>query len=190
MQLSKKQYDNLKKAYNEEYLPFDYGFIEIVSKKIQERSPPYLEFLELWQIDAWKNGSRNYSRIEKNNKNNNSGKVIQFTKAALALVHKDIKESIRILADELDGVGIPVASAIVFFAFPEEFVVIDRYAWNAYNTIKTGKAPAKWDKAFTGGTKEYEEFLLFCQAEAKKLGSGWTPRDVEKALFEYAEEQM
>jgi len=86
---------------------------------------------------------------------------------------------------ELEGVGIPVASAILFFAFPEKFVVIDKYVWNAYRKITKNEPIDNWESPFTGNAREYEKLLTFCQNEAKELG--WTPRDVEKALFKYGE---
>jgi hypothetical protein len=183
MRLKKKQYVVLKETYDEDYLPFDYGLLEIVTRKIRSRKPPYLELRELKQTDRWKNGSRNSNRIEKNNEN----AVEKFTKDALSAADKEVKRSIDIL-EELEGVGIPVASAILYFALPEKFVVIDRYTWNAYTKIN-GANPVDWEKPFTGGPKEYEEFWTFCRNKAARLGCGWNPRNVEKALFTYGENQ-
>jgi len=183
MRLTKQQYTVLKEEFDDDYLPFDHGFLKIVTRKIRARNPPYLESRELWQIDAWKNGSRNYHRIE----NNNDKDVERVTRQALSIANKDVKKSISILVDELEGVGIPVASAILYFTFPDKFAVIDRYAWNAYRAIGKGERIVDWTKTFTGGPKEYEEFCTFCRDKAGQLGAGWTPRDVEKALFFYGE---
>jgi len=187
MPLKKHQYIVLKERFDENYLPFDLGFLQIVTKKITTRNPPYLKFRELWQIDTWKNGSRNHLNIKKN-KNQNID-IAKITRKALSIANKDVKTSISILDDELEGVGIPVASAILYFAFPEMFVVIDRYAWNAYRAVGRGERVVgkDWEKTFTGGPKEYEEFCTFCRVKASQLGPGWTPRDVEKALFLYGE---
>jgi hypothetical protein len=57
---------------------------------------------------------------------------------------------------------------------------------NVYTEIN-GATRVDWEKPFTGGPEEYGKFWKFCKDEAARLGSGWTPRDVEKALFTYGE---
>lgn len=112
MHLQREQYKILKEEYDKDYLPFDCGFLEIVTKKIKTREPPHLKFRELWQIDAWKNGMRNYHNIKKNSEE----EVAKTTRETLSVADKDVKLSLTML-DKLEGVGIPVASAIKSFLF-------------------------------------------------------------------------
>jgi len=64
-----------------------------------------------------------------------------------------VLEKIKLL-DELDGVGVPVASAILMFYDPERFTIIDRLAWAALHK----DFPAEFKERKKYKNKDLKEF--------------------------------
>lgn len=80
------------------------------------------------------------------------------------------------LLTSLDGVGVPVASALLAMYQPERYGVMDRRAWKTL--FGRDKAP------FTA--RDYVRYLR----RIRELGAevGLTPREVDKALWQYDSE--
>ena len=76
--------------------------------------------------------------------------------------------------DEIRGVGIPVASAVLTALHPDQFTVIDRLAYRALGVT------------FRCGLAEYLRYLGFCRNEAARFGI--TLREHDEALWQYGAE--
>ena len=89
---------------------------DVVGPRANKRS--YLTFEELYKICMWKSARQKQKYISAKNRK----RVEAITKDAFT--EQNEKEKIRKLC-ELDGVGIPTASAILSVIFPEKYAVID-----------------------------------------------------------------
>jgi hypothetical protein len=91
-----------------------------MSAKLQKRG--YLLKEEFVGICIWKTERQKKRYLE------NSDKYVKkITKEAFGAPEKD---RVKIL-DRLEGVGVPVASAILTVVFPETYCIIDYRAWRA-----------------------------------------------------------
>jgi len=77
--------------------------------------------------------------------------------------------------DDLPGVSIPVASAILTCLYPKIFTVIDRQAYRALSVPFNSP---------TAG--EYLHYLRFCRSQAERLGV--CLRNYDRALWQYGRE--
>ena len=72
---------------------------------------------------------------------------------------------------ELDGVGVPVASAFLQFTFPERYVTVDARLWETLR--ECGELDEPYPDA--RGVEEYLEFDEACQRLAERIGvDAWT----------------
>ena len=79
----------------------------------------------------------------------------------------------------LDGVGIPMASAILMFTDPRHYAVIDIRGWQLLHAMKAVKAN---ERGVSLTPEQWVEFLEITRSHARRLGV--TPRDVQRALFQ------
>lgn len=77
-----------------------------------------------------------------------------------------------------------MASALLAVFNPENYAVIDRYAWRTYATLSLGKPSLK--TSFSPA--DYGRFVTFCRTRRESL-PGWTTRDIEKVLFLWGEQR-
>ena len=129
----------------------------------------YFELAELLEVCAWKTG-RTTSRVE----SNSSPAVQAVTKRALAT--DDEAERMAALL-ELNGVGVPTASAILHFAFPDRYPILDVRALESlgYESSRTTYSVAFWLR-----------YLGTCRALAKEHSV--SIRTLDKALWQYSTE--
>jgi hypothetical protein len=120
-------------------------YFETMSRVIQKRG--YLLKKEFVSIGKWKTESQK-SRYE----NNSNKKVENLTREAL---EASDQAKVEIL-DKLEGVGIPVASAILTIVYPQEYCVIDYRTWRALLWLR--KLTKDGSFTFTS-YKEYSNFL-------------------------------
>ncbi|MDQ3933335.1 MAG: hypothetical protein M3340_01745 [Actinomycetota bacterium] len=78
---------------------------------------------------------------------------------------------------ELDGVGVPIASALLFFTEPTRYPMLDRRAVRSLGHAPRGKYP----------TEFWVRYLTFCRQLAND--HGLTMRELDKALWEYDHQQ-
>lgn len=174
MPLSKQQYRKLKDEYDKWYKPLDYGIFTLLTKEIRRQK--YLNLRQLWQVAFWKVGSsRNDDRIFKNDKK----EVARITKRALSRERSDDKRIDDLC--NLEGVSVPIASAILTVWNPRRYCIIDKYVWKTYCNLTGSK------KKTYNSKSSYHEFLGFCRAERNRIGKEWTVRDIEKSLYMYSE---
>jgi len=160
-------------------------YFESMSAVLQKRG--YLLKKEFVSIGNWKTERQKRRYIS-----NTSENVINLTKKALSAPDE---QKVKILID-LEGVGIPVASAILTVVYPKEYCVIDYRTWRALRWLHT--VAAKGSFSFTS-YKEYSEFLdsyarygtiseyFWFLGTLKNIGKNrnMTSRQVEMALWKF-----
>jgi hypothetical protein len=123
------------------------------------------EFLD---VCRWKSG-RTQRRAEANSEH-----VVEET---TQLVFETTDESFRVGAlCSLEGVGVPTASALLFFAFPNDYPILDRRALESLGVRARGQYP----RAF------WLEYLAVCRKLARKHGV--RIRVLDKALWQHSKE--
>jgi len=148
---------------------------EILNLKGKEYFTPS----ELQKIIKWKNRRDRYSK-------RNLKKKVQVqeitSKCFKKLKNKEedpstIKQVLDCFIKELDGVGIPVASAILMAYNPEKFTPIDWRVWNALFLL------CELDRPYPKNLKkdDYIEYLRTCRKLARKLNVDL--RTLDRALW-------
>jgi len=171
---SRGTFERLFEEYEKRYGALDHSLFGEVGKSARARG--YITLEELYQVARWKVGSsRNDRRILKN-----KGQVEDTTRQAFRSGLKD-EERLKILCEKLEGVDIPIASAILTVWRPDRYAIIDEVVWKVFR---------RW----SGGPKSYHSirayraFLGFCREKALALGPPWTPRKIEQAIYALGED--
>lgn len=112
------QYRNNNGEIVSEHSPY----FESISQVLQRRG--FLLKEEFISICEWK------TRRQRNRYQENSEEDIRNITAAVISIHPNIEEQIDNLI-QLNGVGVPVASAILTVIFPEDYCVLVYRAWRA-----------------------------------------------------------
>lgn len=87
--------------------------------------------------------------------------VRKITREAFKLAERDqVVDAIEKLR-QLNGVGIPVASAILAMRYPKQFAIIDR-------RVLQGLKEKEWLKDYQKNPKVYKSYLIRIRQEAKK----------------------
>ncbi len=103
---------NIKKyieIYGEGYL------FNVIGPRVKKRG--YFKFSEFYDICMWKSARQKQRYIQ------NRDIIEEISKKAFA--EKDERRKMKILSKNLDGVGIPTASALLTVVYPESYAVID-----------------------------------------------------------------
>ena len=131
----------------------------------------FLNKEQLYEVAYWKTHRK--SKIVKNNPDEI---VKDVTELALKITNDEYNEKykIRILCS-LDGIGIPRASVILTMSNPDEYGIIDFYAWLAL----TGEEKRGFNE------NNWIEYLKQIKGLAKKHGK--TPRQIDMALMKYGQ---
>ena len=163
--------DDLKK-YIELYDIERYLF-DIIGPKANKRG--YLTFEEFYKICMWKSARQKQKYISVKNRND----IEAITKDALA--EQNEKERIKKLC-ELDGVGIPTASAILTVIFPEKYAVID------IRCLEMLREKFNYKISKLTSLKSWMEYLNIMRNLAKE--NSITPRKLDMALFAMHREKL
>ena len=118
------------------------GRLRNISRAIQQRSNHHIKPRELRSIGVWKTGG---NRIDHHLEKNLKSKVISTTVNAFERQKTPVErvEALR----ELDGMQVPMASAILAFFDPDSFAVIDFRAIRALaSSSPTLVDPAIYDQ--------------------------------------------
>ena len=92
---------------------------------------------------------------------------------------EDIKESLRLLCS-LKGIGIPTASTILHFAYPNKYAIIDIYCWNRIKEYSMNDLASSYGE----GEKGYENYSIYLKLLTKlKEETGKTFRQIESEWF-------
>jgi hypothetical protein len=144
-------------------------------RAITARDPAHITLDELVRVTEWKMTrgvwrGRNLVLV----KGNDPEAVVDTSARALALA-PDPKRPITLLAS-LAGVGPATASAVAAAAFPATYPFFDE--------IAAAQVPGLGTVAYTAAY--YGRFADALRRRAEALGAGWTPSDVERALWAHA----
>ena len=157
----------------------DYLKTEALKTRIQElrgkRNPFYLEFTDLDPIFRWKLIGQ-YERVKSKFTSNPPAIYPIITQAAFSIsypvIEYEVKARLGVLTT-LNGVGVPVASAILALAEPDRYCVIDFRGW----------------RAVFGNLKRYfsiKDYLSY-RHEIAKLAEElhWPVQEVDSAVWAY-----
>ena len=186
--------ENLKE-YLKYYFLEDYLFKEI-SKNFLERH--YLEREEFFTIIIWKsNRAKNKYKTESRLKVN-AANIKNTTSKLFRVIDKNKEKRIETMKEmvaavqQLSGVGLPVASAILAVCHPEDFTIVDYRAKASLIKLLNNK-DAMTDKEILIDIKRrfgadpansrsaYVKYCICCWQKAKELNISL--RDFDRALF-------
>ena len=140
---------------------------ESINKDIEtKKSLSHYDFLRIRNFKLQNSSSEQESHIEK------------ITKDAFILAKEDEIEGAINKLQELDGVGVPIASTILAMKYPDRFAIIDRKVISALDN----KDKDNWLKDYLTSSKTYREYLLLMRKNASK--EGMALRDYERGLWE------
>jgi hypothetical protein len=153
----------------------DRWYRQELPRLIAARDPAHITHDDLVRVTEWKMTrgawrARNLVLV----KSNDPKAVVETSAGALALA-PDPKRPISVLA-RLAGVGPATASAVAAAAFPRTYPFFDEIA----AAQVPGLGPVAYTAAYYG---RYADAL---RRRAEALGAGWTPSDVERALWAHA----
>ena len=160
-------------------------YFETMSRVLQQRG--YLLKLEFVSIGKWKT-RRQTPRYEKNEAEGVKNATMKAMKASQ-------NKKLQILR-KLNGVEVPVASAILTVIYPEKYCVIDYRTWRALHWLRILATKGQFT---LDSYREYADFLDTCKRYGKiasyhgflntlrAIGAerDMTPRQVEMALWKF-----
>ena len=141
----------------------------------QKRQPLFLTKDELESILIWKLG-RQLGRNRARRAANTDELIRAITGLALTIEHADKEYELELkvaLLCALRGVEIAIASAVLAMVFPDQYAVIDFRGWRQ---LFGGEG-----SAFT--IANYKQYMREIRRLASELG--WTPQQVDHAIWEY-----
>ena len=156
----------------------DEGTVELQNLFAQirrERHPPYLTEKDFDKVLLWKLGGQ-YWRSHALRGANTDEIIRAVTGLALTITHpdKDYEMELRVgVLCTLRGVGVPVASTVLSFAYPEEYAVIDFRSWRQVFP----------DKQPMFSIQGYKNYMREIRRLARKLG--WTAQETDWAIWEH-----
>ena len=141
-------------------------------KAIAHRAKPHVTLAELVKIAEWKMSrgewrARNLVLV----RGNDAAAVVATTTTALSMIPHPTKPISEIA--KLDGVGPATASAVAAATAPEVYPFFDE--------LVAAQVPGLGAVAWTLGY--YAKYAAALREKAERLGDGWTPVDVERALW-------
>lgn len=126
----------------------------------------------LYDIVDWK-----APRVKKKIKDNNNEFAMEVTKYCFSSCNEQFKiEVLRILK----GVSYRVASSILYFCFPKEYIVMDYRAW--WTLQQKNELPRKY--IIKDDFEHWKKYLLVCKQISLKCGCSL--RKLDKALWQYS----
>ena len=166
-------YDDVIASQRSKRLPsLDRWYREELPSTIDSRQPSFLKHEELVRLTEWKMARGVWRQRNLILVRSNAPEVVEKTSEEALSSIPDAKKPISILS-RLSGVGPATASAVAAAVAPETYPFFDdRVAAQIDGIGKIG-----FTAAFYG---RYSEAI---RARAGRLGAGWTPAMVERALW-------
>ena len=110
---------------------------------------------------------------------NDDDLVQEVTALAFAARRDDLRLRVLTL---LNGVGVPVASTILHFAFPDEYPIMDIRAVTTLTHLGLWTRPGPVQAGFTGfSVEDWQAYTDLMRDHARRLGV--TLRELDKALW-------
>ena len=135
------------------------------------RGRRYLDKAHFVEIGRWKS-----RRPLRHYQSNDEDLVRQVTALAFAARRDDLRLRLLTL---LDGVGVPVASTILHFAFPDRYAIMDVRAVTTLTYLGLWTSPVQFSVA------DWQVYTHLMREHAGTLGV--TLRDLDKALWKFDE---
>jgi thermostable 8-oxoguanine DNA glycosylase len=152
--------------------------IKYFRKLKTDRNPLYLDLSDLEKVLTWKL-RRQYWRQFLMRKKNTDEIIQKITKLAFEIEHddKDYETELKInILRSLDGVEVPIASAILALVHPDKYAVIDFRVWRQiFNEKKS---------SYT--TNDYLKYLRFINELCIKFELH--PQLIDMAIWQYDNE--
>jgi hypothetical protein len=150
----------------------DHWYHDELPGLIAARRRPHVTHAEMVRVTEWKMArgiwrARNLALV----RGNDPAAVERISGEALARVPHP-SQPIAILA-KLDGVGPATASAVAAAAAPDVYPFFDE--------LVAARIPGMGQVTFT--PREYARYAEALRERATRLGRGWTPADVERAVW-------
>ena len=166
-------YDTVIASQSSKRLPtLDSWYREELPSTIQSRQPSFLKHEELVKLTEWKMARGVWRQRNLILVRSNAPDLVEKTSQDALSNIPDAKKPISILS-RLSGVGPATASAVVAAAAPDRYPFFDDLVAAQIDGI--GKIA--YTSAFYG---RYSEAI---RSRAGRLGAGWTPAMVERALW-------
>jgi hypothetical protein len=172
MKITREWLLKYSKLYDREYKLSNNENIENCEKE-RLRKCRFLKLENLVAIGRWKS-----PRAIHHYESNDNKRVTQITRHSFAEKSENARiESLLRSKGGLKGVGYPVASTILHFAFPDRYAIMD------FRVIRS----LDWEQP---STYTFDFWQCYCQ-ELKGIADRCvlTLREVEKALWKYDKEQ-
>jgi hypothetical protein len=158
--------------------PLEHRLLNEVGPAVAERG--YFQRDELLCVGEWK-APRVRPRLAQNLEND----VNDITRIALAAPERLQHRVLGLL----QGVGDPMASALLTVCAPDHHTVLDFRATEALDELyRRGALPAVSPGHAKGYLPDYVSYLGFCRATAEHLGVSL--RDLDRALWQWSKEGM
>jgi hypothetical protein len=132
------------------------------------RARGYYTRAEFIDVCAWKT-QRSRSKVASNSR----ARIVKWTRRALEATDEEVRIGALL---ELDGVGVPTASTLLYFVFPERYPILDVRALESLGV----KARSQYPVAF------WLEYLTACRDLSARHGVSL--RTLDKALWQYSKE--
>jgi hypothetical protein len=161
--------------YDDDYVKkyAEYAEVERRVKACLERrfreGRAYLDKGHFMEIARWKS-----PRPVRHYQSNDDDLVQEVTALAFAARRDDLKLRLLML---LDSVGVPVASTILHFAFPDEYPIMDVRAVTTLTQLGLWTRPVQFSVA------DWQVYTDLMRDHAKRLGV--TLRELDKALWAF-----
>jgi hypothetical protein len=168
-----ERYESVVAAQGVSKLPErDRWYHEELPRAIAARSTPHVTLDELARVTEWKMSrgewrARNLVLV----RGNDAAAVVATTTAASSMIPHPTKPISEIA--KLQGVGPATASAVAAATAPATYPFFDE--------LVAAQIPGLGAVAWTLGY--YAKYAAALREKAEKLGNGWTPVDVERALW-------
>jgi hypothetical protein len=152
----------------------EYAKVERRVKARLREGRPYLDKRHFVEIARWKS-----QRPVRHYESNDSALVRDVTALAFAARRDDLRLRVLTL---LNGVGVPVASTILHFAFPDRYPIMDIRAVTTLTRLGLWTGPDPAQPGFTGfSVEDWQAYTDLMRDHAKRLGV--TLRELDKALW-------
>ncbi len=151
--------------YGESYL------FKVIGPAVKEKG--YFLFNEFYEVCMWKSARQKKRYIQ------NKNIIEEVSRKALA--EENERKKMEILSGELDGVGIPTASALLTVVYPKRYAVIDIRCLEMLRKMKCdiGRHPS---------LNIWEKYLKIMREWSKE--NSITPRELDMALFAMHREDL
>ncbi len=171
MIIDKAWIEDLAKQYDDKVDEKEYRLEIKIFKSIEGMGSPPLSLTKgiLLYIAEWK-----AARVKGHVNKNDEQYVKEVTQVSLSTKNEKLKIEILTL---LNGVQIRMASAILFFCFPEQYTVMDYRAWDSLKALD--KINGEIDDTF----ECWQKYNEICREIAKQ--NGVSLRKLDKALWQY-----